>query len=254
MNPYLAPVFCALCLNSSSFVFHRALALYISQLQRIPGVLLALLTSPPGIHWWYNGELSLWLAFDASLCGSLLPQSGCSWLYVLASAVSSFLSLCELLWLSSISFYLVTDIRVMSKWSGDVIALCFLCLKNQNEVRQWWHTSSILALGRQRQEDMIWVQTIPALQSEFQDSQGDTEEVCLKKQRQMRIKMKVFLSESYGCLHYVRTTLLVRHGGAGFVNQEFKIVLHYMRPSLYQPTYQESLLEIKRNQVCSQRA
>ena len=36
---------------------------------------------------------------------------------------------------------------------------------------------------RQRQAD-FWVQGQPGLQSEFQDSQGYTEKLCLKKQKQ----------------------------------------------------------------------
>jgi hypothetical protein len=39
----------------------------------------------------------------------------------------------------------------------------------------------IPALGRQRQAD-FWVWGQPGLQSEFQDSQGYTENPCLKKQ------------------------------------------------------------------------
>jgi hypothetical protein len=39
----------------------------------------------------------------------------------------------------------------------------------------------IPALGRQRQVDP-WVQGQPSQQSEFQDSQGYTEKLCLEKQ------------------------------------------------------------------------
>jgi hypothetical protein len=38
-------------------------------------------------------------------------------------------------------------------------------------------------LGKQRQAD-FWVQGQPDLQSEFQDSQGYTEKLCLKKTKQ----------------------------------------------------------------------
>jgi hypothetical protein len=38
----------------------------------------------------------------------------------------------------------------------------------------------ILALRRQRQA-ALWVQGQPGLQSEFQDSQGHTEKLCLEK-------------------------------------------------------------------------
>jgi hypothetical protein len=45
---------------------------------------------------------------------------------------------------------------------------------------QWWCTTLIPALGRQRQVD-LWVRDQPGLQSELQDSQGYTEKPCLKK-------------------------------------------------------------------------
>jgi hypothetical protein len=48
-----------------------------------------------------------------------------------------------------------------------------------------WHTPLIPALGRQRQAD-FWVQGQPGLQSEFQDSQGYTEKLCLKKQKKIK--------------------------------------------------------------------
>jgi hypothetical protein len=48
---------------------------------------------------------------------------------------------------------------------------------------RWWYTPLIPALGRQSQVD-FWVQGYPGLQSEFQDSQGYTEEPCLEKQKQ----------------------------------------------------------------------
>jgi hypothetical protein len=44
----------------------------------------------------------------------------------------------------------------------------------------WWHMPLIPALGRQRQAD-FWVQGQPGVQSEFQDSQGYTENPCLEK-------------------------------------------------------------------------
>jgi hypothetical protein len=45
---------------------------------------------------------------------------------------------------------------------------------------QWWCTTLIPALWRQRQVD-FWVQGQPCLQSEFQDSQSYTEKPCPKK-------------------------------------------------------------------------
>jgi hypothetical protein len=45
----------------------------------------------------------------------------------------------------------------------------------------WWRTPLIPALGRQRQVD-FWVRGQRGLQSEFQDSQGYTEQPCLEKQ------------------------------------------------------------------------
>ena len=49
--------------------------------------------------------------------------------------------------------------------------------------RAWWRTPLIPALGRQRQAD-FWVRGQPGLQSEFQDSQGNTEKPCLEKPKQ----------------------------------------------------------------------
>jgi hypothetical protein len=57
--------------------------------------------------------------------------------------------------------------------------------RNKTECPVWWRTSLIPALGRQRQAD-FWVQGQPALQSEFQDSQGYTEKPCLEKQTNKR--------------------------------------------------------------------
>jgi hypothetical protein len=47
----------------------------------------------------------------------------------------------------------------------------------------------IPALGRQRQAD-FWVRGQPGLQSEFQDSQGYTEKLCLEKQKTKNKKQK----------------------------------------------------------------
>jgi hypothetical protein len=46
----------------------------------------------------------------------------------------------------------------------------------------WWCTPLIPALGRQRQVD-FWVRGQPGLQSEFQDSQGYTEKLCVKNKQ-----------------------------------------------------------------------
>jgi hypothetical protein len=56
-----------------------------------------------------------------------------------------------------------------------------ISFENEN-AGQWWCTSLIPALGRQRQAD-FWVQGQRGLQSEFQDSQGYTEKPCLGKKR-----------------------------------------------------------------------
>ena len=47
---------------------------------------------------------------------------------------------------------------------------------------QWWCTPLSPELGRQKQAD-FWVRVQPGLQSEFKDSQGDTEKPCLKKRK-----------------------------------------------------------------------
>jgi hypothetical protein len=52
--------------------------------------------------------------------------------------------------------------------------------KTKQRARQWWHRPLIPALGRQRQVD-FWVWGQPGPQSEFQDSQGDTEKPWLEK-------------------------------------------------------------------------
>jgi hypothetical protein len=53
-------------------------------------------------------------------------------------------------------------------------------LKNTSTVRAWWCMPLIPALERQWQAD-FWVPGQPGLQSEFQDSQGYTEKLCLEK-------------------------------------------------------------------------
>jgi hypothetical protein len=58
-----------------------------------------------------------------------------------------------------------------------------LKFKNWDWSRAWWRTPLIPALGRQRQAN-FWVSGQPALQSEFQDSQGYTEKPCLGKNKQ----------------------------------------------------------------------
>jgi hypothetical protein len=47
----------------------------------------------------------------------------------------------------------------------------------------------IPALGRQRQAN-LWVRSQPGLQSEFQDSQGYIEKLCLKKPKKKKKQKK----------------------------------------------------------------
>jgi hypothetical protein len=54
---------------------------------------------------------------------------------------------------------------------------------------QWWCTSLIPALGKQRQVDFC-VLGQPGLQSEFQDNQGYTEKPCLEKPGKKKKKRK----------------------------------------------------------------
>jgi hypothetical protein len=53
--------------------------------------------------------------------------------------------------------------------------------------RQWWCSSLIRALRKQRQAD-FWVRGQPGLQSEFQDSQGYKEKLCLEKPKKKKKK------------------------------------------------------------------
>jgi hypothetical protein len=62
-------------------------------------------------------------------------------------------------------------------------------LKNINISQAWWRMPLIPALGRQRQVDFS-VRGQPALQSEFQDSQGYAENPCLEKQNKTKQKKK----------------------------------------------------------------
>jgi hypothetical protein len=56
---------------------------------------------------------------------------------------------------------------------------------------QWWCMPLIPALGRQRQRQVdFWVQGQPGLQSEFQDSQGNTEKPCLEKKKEKEMGFK----------------------------------------------------------------
>ena len=54
---------------------------------------------------------------------------------------------------------------------------------------QWWHTPLILALGRQRQVNLL-AQGQPGLQSEFLDSQGYKEKSCLEKKKTRKEERK----------------------------------------------------------------
>ena len=58
---------------------------------------------------------------------------------------------------------------------------------NRQQSQVWWHMPLIPALGRQRQVN-FWVQGQPGLQSEFQDSQDDTEKPRLKNPKQQQNK------------------------------------------------------------------
>lgn len=143
----LSPVLCAF-----SFLFQLSLAQCISQLQRTPGVLLALLVSPPGTHWTYNRDLSFWQAWNAFRCIAsplkVVAPDSVSW------HLQCLLSVKELLWLSSLSFYWVTCIWALPKRSWDVVALCFLCLKYQDEslpvTEAYLHYVRITLLSRLR--------------------------------------------------------------------------------------------------------
>jgi hypothetical protein len=57
----------------------------------------------------------------------------------------------------------------------------------------WWRTPLIPALGRQRQVD-FWVRGQPGLQTEFQDSQGYTEKLSLKKQNKTKQNLDVVIT------------------------------------------------------------
>jgi hypothetical protein len=59
--------------------------------------------------------------------------------------------------------------------------------EKERRARQWWCTPLIPAFRRQRQAD-FWVQGQSGLQSEFQDSQGYIEKLCLKKKKKKKKK------------------------------------------------------------------
>jgi hypothetical protein len=52
-------------------------------------------------------------------------------------------------------------------------------LESYNEGQAWWHMSLIPALEAAVVD--LWFQGQPGLQSEYQDSQGYTEKLCLQK-------------------------------------------------------------------------
>jgi hypothetical protein len=75
-----------------------------------------------------------------------------------------------------------------------------MSIKSKRTRQAWWSTNLIPALWRQRQTDFC-VRSQPGLESEFQDSQGYTEQPCLKnktkqnktnktKQKQQKKKTK----------------------------------------------------------------
>jgi hypothetical protein len=73
--------------------------------------------------------------------------------------------------------------------------------------RAWWRWRRPLipALGRQREAN-FWVQGQPDLQSEFQDSQGNTEKPCLeklkKKEKKARCNLSTGEAETGGSLRF----------------------------------------------------
>jgi hypothetical protein len=77
---------------------------------------------------------------------------------------------------SKIDPFLSSCTKLKSKWIKD------LHIKQDKLSWAWWNTPLIPALVRQRQADFS-VPGHPGLQSEFQDSQGNTEKTCLKKQK-----------------------------------------------------------------------
>jgi hypothetical protein len=73
---------------------------------------------------------------------------------------------------------------IHTRGNGAILSSASLVgLRMKRRSPAWWSTPLIPALGRQRQVD-FWVRGQPALQSEFQDSQGYTENPCLKNQKQ----------------------------------------------------------------------
>jgi hypothetical protein len=75
----------------------------------------------------------------------------------------------------------------------DINYLRALSVRNKQRQKlpssqEWWHRPLIPALGRQRQSHFL-VQCQPGLQTEFQDSQGYREKLCLEnKTKQNKTK------------------------------------------------------------------
>ena len=79
--------------------------------------------------------------------------------------------------------------RIYNSCSGESLhKLCLMPSKlfKSSITRAWWGTPLTPALGRQRQAD-FWDRGQPGRQSEFQDSQGNTEKPCLKKKKKSSI-------------------------------------------------------------------
>jgi len=81
----------------------------------------------------------------------------------------------------------------MANPASNLGVFLFWWLLNKNDLAgQWWCMLLIPALGRQRQED-LWVPGQASLQRMIGDSQGYTENSCLKKNSNQPTKQKDFI-------------------------------------------------------------